>query len=112
MSVNAELFWQETGTTGYTGHATRVAGTQPDVDFTDVNAARFRVRKPDRTVVYWAADILTDPAATATTISIQHVFEADDFALGPNRTWIELSTDGGTTWYTTRTYETLNGVDT
>ena len=112
MSASLELFWQTTGTTGLTGNLTRVDGTQPDVDFTDVNAARFRVRKPDRTVVYWTADILTDPAATTTTISIQHIFEADDFALGPNRTWIELSTDGGTTWYATRTYETLIGVDT
>ena len=51
MPANLEIFWQETGTTGLTGNLTRVDGTQPDVDFTDVNAARFRVRKPDRTVV-------------------------------------------------------------
>ena len=112
MSASLELFWQTTGTTGLTGNLTRVDGTQPDVDFTDVNAARFRVRKPDRTVVYWAADILASPAPTSTTISIQHVFEADDYAIGPNRVWIEVSTDGGTLWYTSRTFDTFTGVDT
>lgn len=111
MPANLEIFWQETGTTGLTGNLTRVDGTQPDVDFTDVNAARFRVRKPDRTVVYWSADILASPAPTSTTISIQHVFETDDYAIGPNRAWIEVSTDGGTTWYTSRSYDTLTGVD-
>lgn len=111
MSVNVELFWEDTGTTGLVGNLTRIAGDQPDVDLTTVDAARFRVRMPDRSVAFWSASILASPAPTATTISIRHTFADGDLAVGPMRAWIEVSTDGGATYYTARTYSTLTGVD-
>ena len=111
MSVSLEVFWETTGTTGLVGNLSRLAGTTPDVDFTAVDTARFRVRYPDRSVAYWAADVLTDPAATATTVSVRHVLEAGDLVVGTLRAWIEVSTDGGAHWYTSRTSEQLVVTD-
>lgn len=110
-SVTLELFWDETGTTGLVGNLSREAGTQPDVDFTTIDTARFRVRLPDRSVVYWTADILADPVPTETTVSVRHVFEPGDLTIGPSRAWIEVSNDGGANYYTANSYTTLNVVD-
>lgn len=110
-SVTLELFWQTTGTTGLVGNLVRIAGTAPDIDFTAVDAARFRVRMPDRSIAYWPADVLTDPAATSTTVSVRHVFEVGDLVVGSLRAWIEVSVDGGSNYYTARDFTFLTVVD-
>lgn len=98
-----ELFWCGLGATmGYTLNVTRAADGSPDVDFTTVDAARFRLVDTDGAVTHQDATILADPVATTTTISIRHTLDPGDFtAAGTFAVWGELSTDAGTTWYAT-----------
>ncbi len=116
-SFTVERFWFTLSTMGMTCHVSRAADGLPDVDLSAVNAARYRVRNDvlDRDPFYLACAVLTVPLATATTVSIRHAFTGADAAVlpvGSFKAWPEVSTDGGTTWYPTQTYQAFTVRDT
>lgn len=98
-----ELFWQNLGgTMAYRLNITRSSTGSPSVDFTLVTDARFRVVDTAGTETTQTAVILSDPAATATTISIRHVLAPGDFTVAGNYLINgEVSIDGGASWYAT-----------
>lgn len=106
MSVSFYGFVDALGTVGLTANLTRAAGALPAVDFTTMTQARFKVVDAAGTSVYWSASIASDPAATATTISIRYVLQPGDLALTTYRAWGQVSADG-VAWYTQRVPETI-----
>lgn len=87
------------GTMTYGLTVVRAATSHPVIDLRDVNLARFRLRASDGTDTYPTATILSDPAPTATRISIEHALTVGDFAAaGVWYLYAQVSTDSGTTW--------------
>lgn len=112
----AELFWQTLGgTMGYVGSATNSASAIPVLDFTAVTTARFRKVDKAGAEVFWAAMILTTPvqyASTSTQLYARHPYAVGDLAAGDYGMWMEVSLDGGTSWYASDTGAVLRVIDT
>lgn len=95
-TITVYKFWQDLGTMGITAHLTSAADGPT---LTSANLARMRVRSTAGSVVHWDADILDDPAATATTCSVRHVLEPGDLVVGTYSIFAEVSLDAGATWF-------------
>lgn len=103
--IQIESFWTSLGgTMGLTLDIVRPErGPAAALDFTTANTAQIRHRdSATHAVSIWTATILTAPAATPSTVSVQHIVADPDFAvLGAGHAWGLLSFDGGTTYYAT-----------
>lgn len=100
-ALTVEVFWCDLGgTMGYTANLSRSVGGTPAVDFTQADAAQFRLKDAAGVERFQSATILSDPAPTATTISIRHALVPGDFTgAGDFALWAEVSLDTGVTWY-------------
>lgn len=96
-AITAYKFWQDLGTMGVTAHLT---STSAGPTLSGANDARFMVVSAPGVTTYWAADILGDPAATATTISVRHLLVPGDLEVGTFTLFGQVSLDAGATWYT------------